>query len=374
MPTDGPSLTIAIVSTQREWYGGEQQIWLLAQGLRRRRHNVQILARRGGKLAERMRDDGFAVGEFSGNGRSPLALWQIRRLLRRMRPDVLQYNDSHALTSAGLASYGLRIPVRVGMRHVLWPIRSPWRFRAFCDRMACVSNAVAEVCRASGLPPEMLRVVFAATDPENVQSGDPHQGRRAADVNEDRPMLLAVAGLNENKGHAFLLDAFVAVLARYPNAALVLAGDGPLRERLQRQCEQLGIDASVRFLGYSRDVPDLVQAADLLVLPSLAEGLPVTLMDAMFAGVAIVATAVGGVVDLLGTGEQRDEPVAWMVPPSDSAALATAIIEALADPPQRVLRAQRARLRAEQLFTADHMVDAMLALYRENREETKQPH
>ncbi len=342
MPADRSTLKIAIVSTQREWYGGEQQVWLLAQGLRRRGHHVHILARRGGKLVAGMKADGFAVCEFAGNGRNPRALWQIRRHLRRLHPDVLQYNDPHALTAAGLASVGLAIPVRLGMRHVLWPIRSPRRFRAFCDYVVCVSEAVAEACRASGLPPEMLRVVFAATDPEKARSGNRQQGRRAADLDDHRPMLLVVAGLNENKGHAFLLDAFTTVLARHPDAFLVLAGDGPLRDPLQRRCEQLGIAQSVRFLGYRRDVPDLIAAADLLVLPSLAEGLPVTLLDATFAGTAIVATAVGGVAGLFGGDSCRDEPMAWTVPPADSAAMAAAIVAALDDPSDRALRAHRA--------------------------------
>jgi glycosyltransferase involved in cell wall biosynthesis len=364
-----PPLRIALVSTQRAWYGGEEQFRLLARGLRRRGHEVHVLGRRGGALIQRMKDDGFAVAEFAGNGRNPLALWQIRRRLSRLRPDVLQYNDSHALTAAGIASWGLGIPVRVAMRHVLWPIRSPRRFRTFSNRIICVSRAVAEVCRAAGLPPEMLRVVFAAADPEAIRAGNRRQGRLAVGVDDCQPMILVVAGLNENKGHNFLLDAMPTVFGRYPNACLALAGDGPRQEPLELQAKQLGIDAQVRFLGYRRDVPDLIQAADLLVLPSLAEGLPVTLIDAMFAGVPFVATAIGGIADLTGSDDPHGESVAWVVPPRDGTALATAILEALDNPEQRTLRADRARKRAQQMFTADCMVDAMLEVYREALEE-----
>ena len=362
---DSP-LKIAIVSTQRKWYGGEEEVYLLAQGLRRCGHQVHILARRAGELAGRMKAEGFAVGEFAGNGRNPLAVWQIRRQLRRLRPDVLQYNDSHALTAAGLASWDLNVPVRVAMRHVSLPIRSPWRFRAFSDRVICVSHAVADVCRDAGLAAEMLRVVFAVTDPEKVRAGNRRQGRVAASVADDQPMVLVVASLNEHKGHAFLFDALPAVFDRYPTAAVVLAGNGPQRQSLQIQAKRLGIDERVRFLGYRRDVPDLIQAADLLVLPSFAgEGLPVTLMDAMFAGVPIVTTAVGGVADLTGSDEPQSEPVAWVVPLRDSTALSTAILETLGSPEERVLRADRARRRAERLFTPERMVEATLAVYRE---------
>jgi glycosyltransferase involved in cell wall biosynthesis len=362
----GSALKIAIVSTQRKWYGGEEEVYLLAEGLRRRSHNVHIIARRGGVLAQRMKAEGYAVGEFAGNGRSPLGLWQIRRQLRRLRPDVLQYNDSHALTAAGLASCGLGIPVRVAMRHVSLPIRSPRRFGALSDRVVCVSNAVADVCREAGLPSEKLRVVFAVTDPERVRAGDRDKGRAAAGVGGDWPMILVVASLNEHKGHAFLLDAMPAVLRRHPNVAVVLAGDGPQRESLQLQAKQLGIDDNVRFLGYRRDVPDLIRAADLLVLPSFAgEGLPVTLLDAMFAGVPFVATVVGGVPDLTGGTEATEEPVAWVVPPRNVDALTAAIIDAFDHPDDRARRADRARQRAERMFTPDQMVDGMLEVYRE---------
>ncbi|MGO8752496.1 MAG: glycosyltransferase [Thermoguttaceae bacterium] len=360
-----PGLTIAIVSTQRDWYGGEEQIRLLAQGLRNRGHRVHLLARRRGVLAERMRSAGFAVGEFAGNGRNPLALWQLRRHLCRIRPDVLQYNDSHALTAAGLASSGLGIAARIAMRHVSLPIRSPWRFRAWSDRVVCVSQAVADVCRCPGLPQDMLRVVFAVTDPCRVRAGDRLKGRSAAGVSQRQPMILVVASLNRHKGHAVLLDALPAVLRRHPQVRLILAGDGPEKQSLQSRAEQLGIQASVTLLGYRRDVPDLMRAADLLVLPSLAgEGLPVTLLDAMFAGVPIVATPIGGAPELLGASDCA-EPAGRLAPPGDSNALARALIDALDRPEESARRASRARLRAEQSCTPEHLVEGMLAVYRE---------
>jgi glycosyltransferase involved in cell wall biosynthesis len=364
MTSDAP-LTVAVVSTQKDWYGGEEAAYLLSQGLRRHGHRVHVLARRNGRFARRMNDEGFSVAEFAGNGQNPLALWQIRRCLRRLRPDVLHYNDPHAVTAAGLASVGLKIPVRVAVRHVAWPIRSPRRFLAFCDRIICVSHAVADVCRAGKFPPEMLRVVFLAGDPERVLAGDRRRGRLAAGVADDRTMILVVAGLNENKGHAFLLDAMPAVLQRHPDAHLILAGDGPQAEPLQHQTQRLGIESHVRFLGYRRDIPDLLHAADLVVLPSLAEGFGLAVVDAMFAGVPVVATATGGVADIAGTNDPKCEPVAWVVRPGDSKALAAAVIESLDSPEQRRLRTDLARQRAERLFTPDRMVDGTLAVYRE---------
>lgn len=364
MSKDAP-LTVAIVSTQRKWYGGEEQIALLARGLRAAVHSVHLIARRGGALAQRLGEEGFDVRTFAGNGRNPLAIWQIRRHVRQLRPDVLQYNDSHALTAAGLASWRLPVPVRIAMRHVSLPVRSPRRFQLFSDRVVCVSNAVAEVCRASGIAPELLRVVYAVTDPERIRAGDRVKGRAAAGVSDAQRMLLVVASLNEHKGHAYLLDALPGVLARHPEVRAVFAGDGDQRGPLEDQARRLGIENSVQLLGYRRDVPDLMRGADLVVLPSLAgEGLPVTLVDAVFAGAPVVATPIGGTPELLGTGDE-EEPVGWLVPPRDPAALAEAILDILDHPDRAAERARRAERRAENAFTPKHLVEGMLAVYRE---------
>jgi len=146
------SLTGAVVSTQQLWHGGEEQAALLARGLRRRGHRAILFARHDGVFAERMEAGGCEVVRFRGNGRSPASWWQTRAMLRRVRPEVLHYNDPHAITSGGLASMGLGIGARVAMRHVCFPIRSVLRYRAFCDRVVCVSHAVAEACRRSGIP------------------------------------------------------------------------------------------------------------------------------------------------------------------------------------------------------------------------------
>ncbi len=160
----------------------------------------------------------------------------------------------------------------------------------------------------------MLRVVHDGVDPARVRAGDRGRGRRSLALTDDQALLLTVAKLTDHKGHRFLLDALPAVIQKVPNVVVALAGDGELRETLQQQAEQLGVASHVRFLGYRDDVPDLIQAADLFVLPSHMEGLCSTLIDVMLAGCPIVTTTAGGIPDLVG-GESATEPVAWTVPP-----------------------------------------------------------
>jgi glycosyltransferase involved in cell wall biosynthesis len=359
------SKKVVLVSTRPNWYGGEEQFYLLAEGLRRRGHDVRILARRGGTFAERMTAERFEVLAFSGNGLGPAALWSMRRGLRRFSPQVLHYNDSHAATSAGLAAWGLPIPARIAARRVDFPLHSPRQYCWFSDRVVCVSRAVARVCRDGRIPERMLRVVHDGVDPARARSGDWQRGRQSLRLADDEILLLTVAKLTDHKGHRFLLDALPAIVQQFPRLTVALAGDGELRETLQQQAERLGLLPRVRFLGYRDDVPDLIHAADLFVLPSHLEGLCTTLIDVMLAGRTIVTTTAGGIPDLVGVHDTDGPPVAWLAPPRNPTALAETILRALASADQCAVMRERARLRAERFFTADRMVEATLAVYRE---------
>jgi glycosyltransferase involved in cell wall biosynthesis len=210
--------------------------------------------------------------------------------------------------------------------------------------------------------------VYDGVDPARVAGGDRQRGRRSLGISDGQLLLLTVAKLTDCKGHAFLLEALPGVLKRYPQAIAVFAGDGQLRGELQSHAARLGIEAKVRLVGYRHDVPDLIQAADLFVLPSDREGLCSTLIDVMLAGRPLVTTSAGGIPELTGSSDPAAEPLAWTVPPRDPKALAAAILSALDHPDRQAAFAHRARQRAERLFTADRMVESTLQVYHELRE------
>ena len=356
-------LTIVHVSTQREFSGGEEQARLLADGLRQRGHCSVILARRTGAFARRMTAEGFDVLPIRGSGRLPSAIWQMRRELRQVGPHVVHCHDPHAVTSGGLAASIASVRARVASRKVVFPIRSAWRYRLFVDHVIATSGAVAAVCQAGGIEGEKITCVYDGVNPDRARSGSRARGRASLGIQPDQQLLLAVGSLSDCKGHKYLLDALPSVLASFPRAVLALAGDGELRARLQQQAERLGISGSVMFLGYRNNVPDLLKAADLMVLPSHTEALCSSLIDAMFARTPIVATTAGGIPEVLGSrGGQA--PVGLLVPPRNAPALAGAILSGLADGTRLADVVDRAEVRALQLFTADRMVDETLAVYR----------
>ena len=364
MPKNEGGLTTVHVSTQKTWYGGELQAFLLICGLRERGHRVIVFARRGGEFSARARDAGFEVREIERRGRGPKSLWTMRQWLKEIRPDITHAHDSHALTAVGLASIGLKIPLRVAARRVDFPIRSALKFTRLVDVVIAISNPVAQICREGGIPVEMLRVVHSGVDPSRVRTGCRVRGREVLDVSEDEILVLMVANLTHHKGHDTLLRAMPSILDRYPNVRLALAGSGELDEPLHQQMHVLGLDHSIRFLGFRSDIPDLLAAADLFVMPSLQEGLCTSLIDAMFAEIPVIATSAGGIRDLLGL-DSSEGPCGHIVEPGDSKSLSDAVLTAIEDPHAVNRLAQRGLVRAKTQFTHTRMIEGTLSVYRE---------
>jgi glycosyltransferase involved in cell wall biosynthesis len=359
-----PLLTVVLVCTQRNWHGGEEQAALLATGLRWHGHRVKILARQSSEFARGMAARGFDVAQFPGHGRSPRGVWQIRHWLRHWQPDVLHYNDPHALTSAGLASLGLPIPLRVASRRVDFPLKSLLRYRGLSDIVICVSQAVKGVCQSAGLDEQRLYVVADGVDPSRMQQGVRARGRQLFRVNDQTVLLLTVAKLTDHKGHRYMLDAMPRIVAQRPDVVWAVVGDGSLRDSLHWHARRLGMQNNVQFLGYRRDIPDLMAAADLLVVPSHMEGLCSTIVDAMLAGTPVVATRAGGIPDLLAESDDLGPATGWLVPPRDSLALAEAVLDALRYPHVTARLRDTALQRAASQFTAARMVERTLDVYR----------
>ena len=364
MKSASESLTTVHVSTQRTWHGGEGQAWLLMQGLRRRGHRVVLLAREGGEFAKRASADDFETHTFRRRGRGPNALWSVRNCLQAISPDVIHSHDGHAITCGGVASLGLGVPLRVASRRVDFTIRSAAKYTWLADVVIAISTAVAEVSAASGLPRSMLRIVNSGVDPARMQGGCRARGRNSLAVTDDVKLLLVVAKLTDHKGHIHLLRAMPEVMGRDASVRLALAGEGELADRLANEARELGIADRVMFLGYRDDIPDLIKAADLFVMPSHMEGLCTSLLDAMFARVPIVTTGAGGIADVVHvTGDQP--PIAHLAAPRDNVAIAVAILRALTNRGETEKHVEAAFKRAHAHFTDDCMVEGTLAVYRE---------
>lgn len=356
-------MNVLHLDEQRTWRGGEQQASWLVQGLVRAGHRVLIVGRPGSAWLANPHG-GVEVTRIAlplANEFDLYSAWRIAQIVRAQPVDILHAHTSHAHSLACLARRMAGRGKVVVHRRVSFPPRQDWLNRlkyAAPDRLVAVSRHVAEVLLAAGIDAARVRVAHSAVDLSRLEVAA--APRNALGVPGDAPLLVSAGALVGHKDHALLLDAFAQLRARFPQAHLLIAGEGPLRAALEAQCEALQLGASVQLLGHRGDVPALIRAADVYVSSSWSEGLGTSVLEALACGVPVVATVAGGVSEMVIDGE-----TGWLVPNRNVSALLQALGTALDDRPCALAQAARGRAHVEAHFTAPGMVAGNIAIYEE---------
>ena len=290
------------------------------------------------------------------------AVFTLERLIRRERVSIVHTHSSVDGWVGGLAARAAGVPV-VRTRHVSIRIRRRWNpvYRWLADRVVTSGEAIRALVIEAGVDSARVTAMPAGVDLAEF-TGAPGDGRAVREsLGLTRPVIGSVAMFRASKGHAHLLDAFAAVHARRPAARLLLVGDGIRRSWVEGLAQDRGLGGAVVFTGFRADVPDLLRVMDCFVLASTrTEGVPQSLLQAFAAGVPVVATAIGGIPEVVKEGE-----TGIVVPPEDPAALARAIESVLSDRSGAAARARAARRLVEERFSHGAAVSRLLALYDE---------
>jgi glycosyltransferase involved in cell wall biosynthesis len=244
----------------------------------------------------------------------------------------------------------------VAVRRVDFPLRGPFSRAKYaaCDRVIVVSRAIGSVVEAGGVGAESVRLVYEGV-PDRVAAAGGREALEALGVPAGVPVLGNVAALTGHKDHATLVEAMARLRPRFPDARLVVAGEGELRPALEAQVRDRGLGDRVVFAGFRRDLDRLLPAFSVFCLSSRLEGLGTSLLDAMSFGLPVVATAAGGIPEAV-----EDGVSGRVVPPGDAGALAEALADLLGDDERRRAYGAAGRRRFLERFTADHMVDETL--------------
>lgn len=295
---------------------------------------------------------------------------RLARVLRSAAPDVLHTHlFTMSLCAAPLAkAYGVRVVIescriREGWRRGIWK-------HHFVDRLVnrCVdvNIAISEslkryLVEEKGFPARKVVLIRNGRELSRVVAAprrDAAALRNELGLDSRGPVIVVPARLEFPKGHRHLLDALPKVIENYPNLSVVLVGDGSLRMEIESQIARLALREHVCMTGYRRDVYDLVRLGDLVVLPSLFEGLPLAAIEAGALGKAIVATSVDGTPEVVLHGK-----TGWLVPPANPDELASGICKLLADDELRNQMGARAREYVTQEYSFDRLVDQTEQLY-----------
>jgi glycosyltransferase involved in cell wall biosynthesis len=352
------------IDTAPGWRGGQNQVLLTTLGLRALGHHVVLVAHPEGELRRRAAEGGEVVAFAPRNEVDFSAGWKLSRIIRSLGPDIVHAHDPHAVAVASLAlSLGAPVPgpALIASRRVDFHIRgnsfSRWKYgQVHC--FVAASEAIRRMLIEDGIEEERTVTVHEGIDIDRVVKVPPINVRAELYLPTHAPVVGNVAALVPHKGQRHLIDAALLVVRAVPDARFVIVGEGELRPALEHQIKELHLERHVTLAGFRTDVLGLLKSFDLFAMSSVTEGLGTSLLDAMAASRAIVATTAGGIPEVVVDGK-----TGVLVPPRDAHAMAAAVVRLLGNERERTEMGSAGFARVCDRFGADRMVRETLAVY-----------
>lgn len=358
-------INILHINTEITWGGGETQTLCLMQGLNDRRYQQFVACQPESAIASRCRKEGIPVHLIKMPSQFSLpAVLQLRLLIRSRNFHIVHCHTSRAHTLGVLASIGTEKIFLVVTRRIEHRRESWWKtkliYNCYSDAVVAISEAVKDVLLSSGVVARKVRVIPSGVDLKRFEGGSGVAWRNQLNIPHDELVIGYVGKLSRGKGIDVLLRAIPAVVDKHPGVRILIVGEGPDRSHFEALVAHLQVRSHVIFTGFLQDIPGILAAVDVFVLPSLKEAAGGVVREAMAAQKPVVAARVGGIPESV-----VDGVTGFLVPPGDHESLSRAIIELLNAPEVRERFARVGRERVEARFSLEAMVRQYQALYHE---------
>ena len=349
---------------------GGQEFRTLAEseGMARKGHDVLLVTQVGSRMEPLARKAGIAVEPVQMNRWTlPSGIRRLYTLIDRFSPNIVHTHGSTDTWIAGIASrLSPRRPVLIRTRHNATPISTGWLSRFLYEKLADRIITTGETIRdamhdRNGFDRTRMFSIPTGVDLRKLRSGSHASPLREELGLPAGAVLVGMVGfLRFEKGALFFVEAAKHILPSVENCWFCIAGDGPLEEKVRARIRELGLEDRVHVLGYREDVPHILSALDVLVLPTTSnEGVPQVVLQALGLEKPVVATDTGGTKEVVVHGH-----TGFLVPPADALALAQRVEQVIKDPnTSRQLGINGKRL-VEKHYSLDHMIEATERLYR----------
>ena len=352
------------IDTARTWRGGQNQVLVTVLGIRSAGHRAMLVAHPDGELRSRAAE-GLELLPLAPRSEMDLsAAWRLSRTIKTLRPDVVHAHDPHAVAMAALALSMTRGPKRaplVASRRVDFHLQknalSRWKYDQV-DLFICASEAIRKMLIADGIAESRTVTVHEGIDLARVAAAPETALHEQLFLPHGSLVVGNVAALVPHKGQKHFIEAAALVVRHVPDARFVIAGEGELRESLEHQIRQLGLEKHVKLAGFRPDILSVHKAFDIFVMSSVTEGLGTSLLDAMACGKPIVATTAGGIPEVVEHGT-----TGFLVPPRDHHAMADALVRLLKDEGLRRRMGEAGLSLVNAKFSAERMTEGTLAAY-----------
>ena len=353
---------------------GSFLLWNIAKRIDKSKYQVfAACLREGGPYEDKLRRIGVQVKNFDLKTLVDIRIiLRLVRYIKQNKIDIVETAvfpaDVYGRISARLAN----VPIIISTMHRVADHKQEAIYRVlfFADTLTmALTTRIIAVSKAGKnyliswhrVKPDKISVVYNGIDAHKYDSNfDIKEYKRKLNLQHDIPTVGFIGRLVKLKGVNYFLEAAATVVRRGKRVQFVVVGDGPLKERLIKQAKDLRINQHVHFIGFREDIPQILSVIDILVVPSLWEGLPLTILEAMFAGKPIIATRVGGIPEAI-----EDKQTGILVEPRDCNALSKGVLECLEDPGNRKELGGKAKHRALQYFDVERMVKEYESIYDE---------
>jgi glycosyltransferase involved in cell wall biosynthesis len=353
------------IDTARTWRGGQNQVLLTVNGLEELGHPAVLVAHAQGELRRRA-SEGMRFLPFAPRSEFDIrAAWQLAGIFNDVRPDVVHAHDPHGVALAAMAlqmpSAPKRRPLLVAARRVDFHLKqhafSRWKYRHI-DAFIAASGLIARMLVDDGVPADRVVVVHEGVDVSRIGKMPVVDAHKEFWLPHGAPVVGNIAALVPHKGQRHLIAAAARVVRDVPDARFVILGDGELRESLERQIHELGLDRHVTLAGFRDQAIGILKSFDIFVMSSVTEGLGTSILDAMACAVPVVGTTAGGIPESV-----VDGVTGLLVPPRDEAAMAKAIVTLLKDQALRARLGSAGLQRVTESFGVERMVSETVRVY-----------
>jgi glycosyltransferase involved in cell wall biosynthesis len=349
------------LDTERGWRGGQRQVFWLARALHEAGHRSIVAGRPDEPLLAAAEAEGLETWPTSPRFEAdPVAAWRLSSRLTRARADVLHAHTAHAVGLGALATLRARTAL-VATRRVDFPLRgnpaSRWKYGRVSGLIA-ISSAVRDVLLAGGFPADRIAVVPSGVDLGRRITPAPAGALDELGIRPGLPLVVMVAALVPHKAPLDFVRAVAAAVAGGTPLQALLVGDGPLLSAVEAERDALGLAGTLHLAGQRQNADSLIAVCDVFVLSSREEGLGTVILDAMYCGKPVAATAAGGIPDVV-----EDGVTGLLSPVGDAAALGAAIAALCRDAARRREMGEAARQRVR-AFGVERTAAGTLEVYR----------
>ncbi len=372
-------LNILFVIGSLEIGGAEKQMFILASRLMRIGFSCSVFALKAdGPLRQGLEDIDVPVycGDLTKRDlrkvpwKLVLSLYRLLLVIKRKRPTIVHALLPLVVFMGALAGRIIKVPMVITSRRALGSHQDRYFILKILDHFANVlshrvivnSRAVwKDMVERDHINESKLYLIYNGIDPVPFEKAFQNRknGRKELGIEANERVVIVVANLIKYKGHSDFLKAAKKVMDKIPQTIFLLVGeDRKIKKNLERECHELGITGRVKFMGKRNDIPQLMAASDISVLPSHEEGFSNTILESMAARLPVVATCVGGNPEAV-----VDGVTGWLVPPKNPKVMAEKIIDLLSDLKRARIWGERGRKRVKKYFNAERMVQEHLKLY-----------